>query len=351
MPLLALLALLLLLLACPGGTNTAPPPSASPVRIIEVVPALSERTIEATGTVRALDSAELRPEVAGLVESVDFADGAQVTRGQVLVRLRSADAEATRLDARSRAVVATQELDRAKALFAKGEFAQAELDRSEANDGLARAAVARADEALRRTTIRAPFDGVVGKRQVSPGELVDPSRVVTRLDGLGSLRVDLSLPEGDLARVTTGLAAEVTASASRGAPIAGTVAFVAVHIDEATRTFEVRIAVQDAESRLRPGMTTAVRIVASRAEQALLVPTECVVPTAAGSAVWIVGADNKVSRRPVKLGERHETTVEVTEGLATGDRIVSEGLARLRDGAAVEVQPPPESAAPTPAAP
>ncbi|GDX79246.1 MexH family multidrug efflux RND transporter periplasmic adaptor subunit [Deltaproteobacteria bacterium] len=299
---------------------------------------------------RALDSAELRPEVAGLVESVEFADGAQVTRGDVLVHLRSADAEATRLDARSRAVVATQELDRAKALFTKGEFAQAELDRAEANDGLARAAVARADEAVRRTTIRAPFDGVVGKRQVSPGELVDPSRVVTRLDGLGSLRVDLSLPETDLSRVSPGLAVQVTATAAPGAPIPGTVAFVASHIDEATRTFEVRVAVQDPESRLRPGMTATVKIVASQAEQALLVPTECVVPTAAGSAVWVVTAENKVNRRPVTLGERHEARVEVTAGLAPGDRIVSEGLARLREGASVEVLSPPAAPDAPPAA-
>ncbi len=298
------------------------------------------RNLTATGTVRALDSAELRVEVAGLVDAVEFTDGQSVSRGQVLVRLRGADAEAALLDAQARTVMAMQELTRARGLFDKDDLSQAELDRAIAADSLARAALVRADEGIRKTTLRAPFDGTVGRRDVSPGELVDPTRVLTRLDGLGSLRVDVSVPEAELARLTTSLPVLIEASALPGLQLSGRVAYVATHVDETNRTIDVRVEVDDPERRLRPGMTASVKIVVGTALDALFVPSQAVAPTANGATVWVL-AEGKVTRRPVTTGERLAERVEVLSGLVAGEQVVVEGLARLREGAPVEVQAAP----------
>ena len=329
-----------LLIACATGGPIAPGGAPAPVRVEAVAPVAVARNLTATGTVRALDSAELRVEVAGLVDAVEFTDGQSVSRGQVLVRLRGADAEAALLDAQARTVMAMQELTRARGLFDKDDLSQAELDRAIAADSLARAALVRADEGIRKTTLRAPFDGTVGRRDVSPGELVDPTRVLTRLDGLGSLRVDVSVPEAELARLTTSLPVLIEASALPGLQLSGRVAYVATHVDETNRTIDVRVEVDDPERRLRPGMTASVKIVVGTALDALFVPSQAVAPTANGATVWVL-AEGKVTRRPVTTGERLAERVEVLSGLVAGEQVVVEGLARLREGAPVEVQAAP----------
>ncbi|MFZ5479651.1 MAG: efflux RND transporter periplasmic adaptor subunit [Myxococcota bacterium] len=329
------MTLLALLLACKTEAPAAAKNTAAvPVRVEVLAPAPLERAVEATGTVEAIDSAEIRPEVQGLVEAVLFDDGATVRKGQPLVRLRAADARATLLDAEARATLAGASLERAQALFDRGDVAKAELDRAAADAQLARAAVARAEEAVRRTTIAAPFDGVVGRREVSVGALVGPANPVTRIEGLRNLVVDVALAEDVLAAVAPGQPA-IVGALDRTFP--GTVAFVAPRVREATRTVDVRIAVAE-PGPLRPGMTATARIVTASVPDALLVPTQALVRSATGPAVWVVGEDGKAAQRPVKTGERTETRAEIVEGLAPGDRVVTEGLARMRPGVAVEIK-------------
>jgi membrane fusion protein, multidrug efflux system len=333
---LRVLVLALALAGCKGETTPAASAAATvPVRVEVLAPTTLDRSVEATGTVEAIDSAVIRPEVQGLVEAVLFDDGAAVKRGQALVKLRSADARASLLDAEARATLAKAALDRAKALFERGDVAQADLDKAAADEQLARAAVAKAEEAVRRTTVSAPFDGVVGRREVSPGELVDPTRTITRLEGLSRLVVDISLAEGALASVSPGQAATVTAL--DGQTFAGTVAFVAPRVTADTRTVDVRIAIPE-PGPLRPGMTAEAHIVTASLTDALLVPTQALVRSAKGVGVWVVGADGKVEQRSVKTGERTEARAEIVEGLAAGDTVVVEGLARMRPGAAVSIK-------------
>lgn len=330
----------LLLASC--GFAEAPksgPPAAAPVpvRVEVAASALLERVVTAVGVVAALDSVEIRPETSGLVQEVRFTDGEEVRRGAVLVRLRGADADAALLEARARARLATLQLDRAKALFERGDVARAELDRAEADDALARAAVQKASEAVRRTTILAPFDGTLGLRAVSPGQTVDPSRVLTRIEALGVLAVDIALPESALGRVAKGQAAHVMFPAL-ATETDGSVSYVSPRVSEETRTVEVRVTLEPREGGLvQPGMSAEVRIVTASVPDALLVPTEALSTTASGAALWIVGADGTVARRPVTIGERTAARVEVTSGLAVGESVVVEGLARMRPGAAVTV--------------
>lgn len=338
------LASFLVLAACGGSSPPAAAPGAAapvPVRVEVLAPAPLDRALEATGTIQAIDSAELRPEVQGLVEAVLFEDGQAVRRGAPLVRLRSTDARAALLDAEARAKLSGLDLERKRALFEQGDVAQADIDRAEAEAALARAALQRAQEAVRRTTIAAPFDGVVGLREVAPGELVDPSRRVTRIEALSQLVVDVVLPETALGQLAVGQRAVVRADALPERSFSGAVSYVSPRVSETTRTVDVRVTVEDPEGLLRPGMTAVARVVTASVAEAVMVPTEAVVRSAQGMAVYVVGPDQTVTLRPVRAGERTEDRLEVTDGLAAGETIVVEGLARLRPGATVEVKAAP----------
>lgn len=347
MRLLALALTLALTPSCGGSAPPAAAPAAAPVPVlIEVAsPGSLDRGVDAVGVIAARESVEIRPETSGVIQSTSFEDGQEVKRGATLARLRDADQRAARLDASAREQLAKLELNRARALFERGDASKAELERAEASWTLAQAALNRADEALRRTVITAPFDGVLGVRLVSVGETVDASRVVARIDAIHQLVVDLSVPEDLVGRVAMGQQAEVRAEVLGDAPIAATVSYVAPRVREDTRTLDMRVSLPE-EPRLRPGMGVTVRVVTETVSGALRVPSQAVVPTGAGAALWIAAADDTSTLRPVKTGERSADRVEITEGLNAGERVIIEGLARLRPGGPVAPKTAEEAAAP-----
>lgn len=335
------LLLTLALAACGTGSTAAPSapaaPPPAPVRVELAVANPLDQREQAVGVVATLDSVELRPETSGLVQAVLFTDGQAVRKGQVLVRLRDADAQAGLVDARARARLATLALARAQSLLDRGDVAQADVDRAEADDALARAAVTRAEEALRRTTIAAPFDGVVGRRDVSEGQTVDPSRVLTRVESLTHLAVDVALPEAALATVAVDQPASITLDAL-GVRVPAHVSYVSPRVRAESRTVDVRVAFDRADPRLRPGMSARVEIVTSQRPEAILVPTQALVPGANGMSLWLAGADGVAALAPVQTGARQADRIEITSGVKVGDRVIVEGLSRLRPGAKVVVK-------------
>lgn len=332
------LRILLALSACSGGGGAAPGGAPVPVQVQVVAPAPLDHAVDGDGTLSAIDSVAVRPETAGVVADVLFEDGESVRAGQPLVRLRANDAQATLLEARSKAQLATVALGRARALQARGEVAQADLDDAVANDGLARAAVQRAQESVRRTTIAAPFAGRVGLHGVSSGQVVDGTTVVVRIDRVDPVAVDVALPEGALSRVAPGQTASVTLQ-TESTPRTATVAYVSPRLDDSTRTVAVRLTLPNPDGVLRPGQSAHVHLVTDHVDAALLVPTQAVVESGGGPGVYVAGADQKAELRPVKLGTRGAEQVEVVDGVKAGDSVIVGGIARLRPGAAITVAP------------
>lgn len=329
--------MLVFLLACEAPPGGAPPAAAPvPVKVATLQAEPLERVWIATGAIESERSVEIKPETSGQVVEVAFADGATVAAGQLLLRLRDADARASLADARARWDLAKLDLGRARTLFDRQDLSQADLDRALAQEALSKAAFDRAEEALRRTRVVAPFAGSVGKREVVEGAVVDPSRRITRLEDLAHLVVDVSLPERALGVVRPEQAASVQVDV--GEPQAGRVSYVAPRVDANSRNVDVRVRL-DAAGELRPGQTASVRIVTGRSEAALLVPTEAVVRSAKGASVYVLGADGSVALKPVRTGERKADKVELAEGVAAGDQVVIEGLLKLRPGAKVSVTP------------
>jgi membrane fusion protein (multidrug efflux system) len=326
--------------ACTGGdpaaATSAPP--ATTVKVMTVVGTRSMDTLEATGVIETLESVTVQPEAAGVVEAVFFEDGAAVLRGQRLVQLRDAETRAAVDEAEARLGLAQLALDRMTELRAGDNVAQADLDKAKAERDLARAQLARAREGQRRMAVVAPFDGVAGRRQVAPGQVVNASTPVTRVDTLDPVTVDLELPEGALATVRSGQTAKVTVAALPGREFQGQVVYLAPRASETARTLEARIKVPNPERLLRPGLTASVVVDVGEVEGAVWVPTYAVVQTAGGPVAWVKDTDGKAQSRSLTLGRREAEQVRVLSGLTPGDTLILEGFTRLKPGSPVSSQ-------------
>jgi membrane fusion protein (multidrug efflux system) len=332
-------AVVVLALSCGGEEQVAAPaPASTPVKVVIVSTSQSQSQVALSGTVEAEESAEVRPESTGPVQSLGFDHGQAVKAGDVLVRLRDAEARAAVDEAQARLNLANAQLDRTQALFGRQNASAQDLERARADRDLATAQLARSKEQLRKTVVKAPFDGVAGLRMVAPGEVVDPSRVVTRLESIARVVVDVELSERWLPRLAPGLGAEVLVDALPGETFVGEVIFVSPRVAAETRTASVRVRVPNVDGKLRPGMTARVSIQAEDIADAILLPTQAVVTSAKGASVWVVGAEGKVEPVPIEVAERTPEVVRVASGLKPGDRVVVEGLIRLRPGAQVEIQ-------------
>lgn len=338
------LLLTLLLAACsgegdaPGVKAGGPPPTPVKVAVVEGVRASDQ--LEAVGVLEVLDSVQVQPEAAGVVEAVLFDDGAAVAKGQRLATLRAADARAGVDEAAAKYGLAKLAYDRIASLREGDNATQADVDKARAELDLAQAQVDRSREALRRTVIVAPFAGVAGRREIAPGQVVTTSTPVTRIDALDPVLVDVDLPETALTKVRAGLAAAVAVEAVPGRSFEGEVSYVSPRASEKARTLEVRVRVPNPEGLLRPGLSASVRLDLGEVDGAVFVPTSAVVQTASGPAAWVVDGDGKAQPRPLTLGLREEERVRVLQGLAVGDRLVVEGFTRLKPGAPVAVQEP-----------
>jgi len=352
--------LLVALLGCGSSNAPAAPAAAVPapptaVKVITVEASEATDVVEASGVVEVIDSVMVLPETAGVVTEVLFADGASVVRGQKLARLRDADARAAVDEAQARLGLAQLALDRLGSLKETEQVAKVELDRARAERDLAQAQLDRAREALRRTTIVAPFAGVTGRREITVGQVVTPTTPVTRIEHLDPVTVDVALPESAVASVRTGQLAEVEVGALPGVPFTGELSYLAPRASSAARTLAARVRVPNPDGALRPGLTAAVRITTGVVPDAVVVPTYAVVQSANGASAWVVDAEGKAQPRALTLGRRGPDTIRVLAGIAVGDRLVVEGFTRLRPGSAVEIQtadPNASGAAPgAPAAP
>ena len=332
-----LAALLVLLLAACSEGGEAGGQGGAPAAIVTTttvaIQPFNDR-IRALGTVQARESVEVTAKVSETVERVHFESGDVVTANAPLVTLSGGQQEAALAAARAAATEADRLFRRQQELAAQQLIASATLDTQRAVRDSARAQVNQIQANLQDRVIRAPFGGVLGVRQVSPGALITPGTVIATLDDLSTVYVDFPVPEGQLANVAVGQRITGTSTAWRARGFEGVVSNVGSRVDPTSRAFSVRADFDNPERLLRPGMLMEIQL--ERAERnALLVPEIAVVQVGRDSFVYRVRPDSTVEQVTVAIGSRAAGMAEITAGLEPGDRIVVDGTGKLRDGGSI----------------
>ncbi|THF63217.1 efflux RND transporter periplasmic adaptor subunit [Pseudothauera rhizosphaerae] len=291
----------------------------------------------AVGTLRSNESVVLRPEVSGRISAILFREGTPVKRGAVLVELDAAVQRAELQQTRAELALAESNSRRTEDLFERRFVSQSARDESASRLEVARAAVELADARYRRMILVAPFDGIVGIRQVSVGDFVKDGDPLVNLEDISVLKVDFRLPETLLPRLRVGQALEVGSDSLPGERFAARVDAIDPLVDAQGRAAVIRASLANPEGRLRPGMFARVRLILQERPAVAAIPEEALVP-APGDAQFVYRVvDGRAERVNIRTGARRESLVEVVEGLAPGDEVVTAGQLKLREGAAVRV--------------
>ena len=324
----------LVLSACGGGeAGPSGQAAAAPVPVTTTVAAPRQwnDSVTALGTVNARESITVTAKVSEIVQRVHFDSGDEVAAGAPLITLSGNQQQATLQAAEAAAIDADSQFRRGAELVDSQLIARASVDTLRANRDSARANVAEMRANISDRTIRAPFAGVLGLRQVSPGALVTPGTPIATLDDIGAVYVDFPVPETQLSRVVNGQRLFGRVASFPGRDFEGVVQTVDARIDPQSRAVTVRGAFENPDRELRPGMLVQVRL-QQAAREALMIPEIAVIQVGRDTFVYRVREDETVEQAPVTVGVRAEGLVEILDGLEPNTRIVVDGTGKLRPG-------------------
>ena len=310
--------------------------SSAPVRVSPVHRGSISQAVESSSTVTAERSLTLRTESTGTVRSLEADDGDTVERGRLLARLDNPAAEAEARRTRQDKERAEQDADALQGLFGQGFLSRREYDETLGRLDAARTADDVARQALRQTEVRAPFPGTISRRYLQLGAVVSTGQDAFDLVDLERLRIEVSLPERELARLQEGLPVQITSEFQGAQAVEGTVSRLSPVIDPANGTFRVRIDLDPEQNVLRPGMFVNVRILVDTHENALLVDKRCLFYERGQPQLFVVREDKATLVRP-ELGFTSPEEVEILSGVEEGESVVMHGQSALSEGANVEI--------------
>jgi len=301
-------------------------------------------TLRAIGSVTAAQGVTVSADLPGVVERIAFESGAEVRRGALLVQLDTSQERAQLAAAESALKLARIHLERLTGLRRKGVAAQAELDQAQAEAEQAEARSGEIRATIERKTIRAPFAGRLGIRQVNVGQYLQSGEPIVPLQALEPIHVDFDVPQQAVALLEVGRPVQVTAEGVTG-ELTGPVTAVDSVIDLATRNVRIQATLANSAGTLRPGMFVEVRVGDGAAQAVIPVPASAIAYAPYGDSVFVVtdleGPNGEpyrgVRQQFVKLGAGRGDQVAVLSGLEPGAEVVSSGVFKLRNGAAVLV--------------
>jgi membrane fusion protein (multidrug efflux system) len=298
---------------------------------------------QAVGSLRSRQGVMLRPEVGGRVKQIFFNDGQRVRKGQLLVQFEDQLQQAQLSQAKAELSIAEANHKRNQELVTQNFISKRSLDESGAALEVSRAKLALADATLQRLKVLAPFDGITGLKQINVGDYLKDGADMVNIEDIDAVLVDFRLPERFQAKIRAGQKAQLTVDALPGRPFSAIVQAVDPLIEANGRSVGVRGCIDNRQQQLRPGMFARVNSVFGVRDNALVIPEEAIIPQGGRTFVVKVVAGDKpevlISERvAVKVGLRLPGKVEILEGLAAGDTVVTAGHQRLqKDGTAVRV--------------
>jgi membrane fusion protein (multidrug efflux system) len=307
----------------------------APVETARAVSSQVSDDITAIGTLLADETVAIAPETSGRVAKILFEDGSSVKAGTPLFQFDVDLAQSDLEEARARLRLAETNYARNQKLRKSGNVAESAYEEALSARDVARAAVQSAEVRLAKLTILAPFPGTLGFRAISEGAYVNAGTPLVQLDKTDRLKVSFSVPELQQQAIMAATSVNLTADAVPGESFTATISALNPTVDVNGRALQVRAELDNAAMKLRPGLLARVTVKGPE-RQAVMVPESAIVQRGQGAVLYTV-SDNKVKEVRVSLGKRMEGKVEVRDGVAAGDTVVTAGNTRLSDGAEVEV--------------
>ena len=326
------------------GKQFSPPPE--PVTTAVARKETWESLLTAVGSLEAVQGVIVTAELSGKVERIGFEPGTKVKTGELLVQQDISAENAQLRAAEANLALAKIELERKSKLLAQKTISRSEYDNAEAQFKQAAAQADTIRAAIKKKTIRAPFDGRLGIRLVNVGQVLKEGDAIVSLQLIDPIFVNFSLPQQQLAQVTAGLTVQVTTDALPGQVVDGKITAINPQVDTATRNIQMQATVANPEERLRPGMFVNVAVVLPARKDVLAIPATAVLYAPYSDSVFVVeekkeeknGQPGQVVRQKfVRLGEKKGDYVAVVSGLEEGDTVVTTGVFKLRNGQSVVV--------------
>jgi membrane fusion protein (multidrug efflux system) len=344
--------------AIAANKSFAPPPEA--VTTVVAKEAEWSSTLDAVGSISPVQGVTLSADLPGVISKIAFVSGARVSEGQVLVELDTRQERAQLASAEAQLELARVNLDRAKSLVDQKAIPQSEFDLSSAQFKSAEAAVGQAQASIDRKTIRAPFAGVTGIRQVNLGGYVNSGDPIVPLQAMDAVFMNFSVPQQSISALKVGSYVYATVEGSKDSVFHGRVSAIDPIVNDATRNVQVQATFPNPNGELKPGMYATVRVSVGHGESTVALPTSAINYAPYGNSVFILedmkGPDGKpyrgVRQQFVKLGRSEGDQVAILDGVKPGQEVVTSGVFKLRPNAAVKVNNtvmPSDSTAPKPA--
>jgi membrane fusion protein (multidrug efflux system) len=305
------------------------------VKMTPVVLADFVESVEAVGTARANEQVVITSKYSDLVDEIFFDDGQQVTKGAVLVKLNNQQELAKVNELKANLSESKAHLKRLTELLASRATSKSLVEQQEAKTKAVEAQLVSARARLNDLTIRAPFSGVLGFREVSKGAYIDAGNAITSLDDISIIKVDFHLPERLLTHIHVGQQVSAANTAYRGKEFIGKITAIDSRIDSSTRSIKVRANISNEALKLHPGMLLNISVLL-QVEKILQLPESSIIPIENVHYVFIE-TEGKAVRKAIKIGRRHPGVVEIVSGLVEGQQVVVEGALKLREGSAVSI--------------
>ena len=326
--------------ATPAAQPQGLPVRAEPVKVAKV-----SDDVSAVGSLMAEESVIIRPEIDGRIVGLHFQEGQAASAGTRLVTIDSTEYEAQAAAVRADLKTEEQRLVRTKELHQQNFISKDALDVQVGAVDRLKARLAEAESRVAKTVIRAPFSGIVGLRQISPGAYVKAGTDIVRIENVSSIKVDFRIPENYLSKIRPNQEILVRLDAYPGEEFRGRVYAVEPVVEERTRTIAMRARIPNKGFKLKPGMFVRVAVTMENRPNAIVIPEQAIWPQGKDSFVFRV-VDGKAALTKVEIGNRQPGSVEILKGLGANDMVVTDGQIKLRDGAPVAVIAAPPAAAP-----
>ena len=303
---------------------------------IVATPQTFDNNLSLSGSIEANEQVEIRSEVSGIVEGIYFQEGSSVSKGQVLFKVNDLELRAQLRQTSTREGLASENERRAKLLLQKEAISQEEYDLARADLKSAQAQSQLIKAQIAKTSVRAPFSGKIGLRSISPGTYITPAILVAKLVNTGKLKITFSIPEKYASQVKTNtyLTFKVTGSDDK---YTAKVYAIEPEVAVATRTLQVRAIAENSTGKLLPGTFADVELPLDIIKDAIVVPTEAVIPVQNGKKVFI-SSNGQAKEVMIETATRTDASILVLSGLKAGDTVITSGVISLKNETPVKVK-------------